>query len=711
MKTFKRILSTALSAVLTINFVAPITMTTVAFAQEKTEDDLYDTLKRGFAEFNTVIDIEEYGFTDKEFAKLNSIINDVITDPELFYLNVKGMRCGAYEDMAGTVHLSTVKVEYQNTKEEVEPLIEQFNSKVSKIISSTVNDGMTDLEKALKLHDYIVLNTKYDLEGTMEDYNGGISAYDIIIMGNGVCQGYAQAYNYLLEKVGIESIMVTSQEMVHAWNLVNIDDQWYHVDATWDDPVPDAVGRVNHTYFMLSDEAISSTNDVRKKAHYSWDSKGLKATDTKYDEEFWQSVSTEIFMYDGSWYFISESGDYSTYSAASESVSANVSLEGEKWYVWESTNEFWTGKYTSLIISGGTVYFNTPTMIYSMNLDGSCKEAMQYVNPYITNGYVYGLVLKDDILYAVIKQAPTDDGWLYEVMKLQLDSYSYVETLLKSIEDMEEGQTSTFDMAEEKVLPAQAIGLIKGRDIELVLELDKYSWAINGQNVSASEPADINLEINRNEGSIPQEVIDIFSEENDVVELNLAHDGEFGFKANISYDIGSEFSERVATVYHYNEAENRMDKVQDTVIDESGVVTLSLDHASSYAVVMENIKVDDGDLKDPISTTIPTQTEPPTTTTVSSGSSTTTTVPTDTITSTTAITPQELPGIGDINVDGQVDLTDLTKLSLHLIGDAIIPKVMLPYADVTYDGNVDVGDLSTMKQYVTKDIESFTVRR
>ena len=71
-------------------------------------------------------------------------------------------------------------------------------------------------------------------------------------------------------------------------------------------------------------------------------------------------------------------------------------------------------------------------------------------------------------------------------MDLHLENYSYIETMLSSIEDMQDGDSSVFDVTEEKVLPAQAIDLIKGRDIEIVLEIeDSYSWAINGQDVSA----------------------------------------------------------------------------------------------------------------------------------------------------------------------------------------------------------------------------------
>ena len=682
MKAVKRILSTALSAVLSINLTAVAVPAISASAQEQEEQTLIEVLKNGISNFETVIDIKQFDYRMGDISLITEAVNKVIMDPELFYLRIveNSTKCGGSYNDAGEVVLTSVKLQYENTPEDVAPLIEQFNSKVDEILGKTIKDDMTEVEKALKLHDYIVLNTKYDLSGEIEDYNDGISAYDILVMGNGVCQGYAQAYGYLLDRIGIESMMVTSEIMAHAWNLVKIDGEWYHVDVTWDDPVPDAVGRVNHSYFMLSDSAILCESDTRATAHHDWDSEGVTAQSTKYDDAFWGKVGTEIFIDNGQWYFISDTGEYSTYVEGSGQVNTNVSLDEERWYVWNEPDQFWTGKYTSLIVSGGKVYYNTPTMIYSMNLDGSCKEGLKYVNPYETDGYMYGLVLENDKLYAVIKQAPTDEGKLVEVMDLHLENYSYIATMLKSIEDMNDGESTVFDMTEERVFPSQALELIKGRDIEVVLEVDTYSWAINGQSVGSSATRDINLEINKNQGEVPEDMLTDIAQGKDTVELDLEHNGEFGFVADISYNIGSEFSERPATLYYYNEAENKMDKVQEVVINNEGAVTISLNHASSYVVVMDNVSVPPNDMyKDPQTTTDSMQQ-----------------------------LPQQETAIGDVSGDGEIDLTDLTKISLHLLNDAKIADELIKYADVTFDGIVDLCDLATMKQYIIKDITSFT---
>ena len=63
--------------------------------------------------------------------------------------------------------------------------------------------------------------------------------------------------------------------------------------------------------------------------------------------------------------------------------------------------------------------------------------------------------------------------------------------------------------------------------------------------------------------------------------------------------------------------------------------------------------------------------------------------------------------IGDINSDGNVDLTDLSMLSLAIIGDKILTETQQKVADVTGDGQVSITDLATLRQYISMVIDSF----
>lgn len=110
--------------------------------------------------------------------------------------------------------------------------------------------GDNDFSRALWLHDWLTSHAEYDLTYTYYFPEG------VLLRGKGVCQSYALAYGMLLKEVGIESLYITGQAggEDHAWNLVKLSGNWYHVDCTWDDPVG---GSETHAYFALTDAQIA----------------------------------------------------------------------------------------------------------------------------------------------------------------------------------------------------------------------------------------------------------------------------------------------------------------------------------------------------------------------------------------------------------------------------------------------------------------------
>ena len=106
-----------------------------------------------------------------------------------------------------------------------------FFSAADKFIKdSGVTSGMSEYEIAKILHDRVANHVKYI------DTPNSHNAYGALIEGNAVCEGYAELYQYLLYKMGIQSHIVTGDAGgPHAWNLVKIDGQYYQTDVTWDD--------------------------------------------------------------------------------------------------------------------------------------------------------------------------------------------------------------------------------------------------------------------------------------------------------------------------------------------------------------------------------------------------------------------------------------------------------------------------------------------
>jgi transglutaminase-like putative cysteine protease len=127
------------------------------------------------------------------------------------------------------------------------------DSEVTAILKEITKVSMNDHQKEKAIHDYIVTRITYDT--TLKNYN----AYEALKYGLTVCNGYAQLAYKMLKESGIETKIVvgTGNGENHAWNLVKLDNIWYHLDCTWDDPIPDVKGRILYNYFNLSDKEIS----------------------------------------------------------------------------------------------------------------------------------------------------------------------------------------------------------------------------------------------------------------------------------------------------------------------------------------------------------------------------------------------------------------------------------------------------------------------
>ncbi len=117
---------------------------------------------------------------------------------------------------------------------------------------------MSEYEKALLLNDLLAEHVLY---GSTGDYT---TAYGVLTGGVAVCQGYAEAYHYLLNRAGILSTIVTGTVASgsHAWNLVRMDGNWYHVDVTWNDPNEYEGSFRSHAYFGLTDAMMAYDHQV-----------------------------------------------------------------------------------------------------------------------------------------------------------------------------------------------------------------------------------------------------------------------------------------------------------------------------------------------------------------------------------------------------------------------------------------------------------------
>lgn len=154
------------------------------------------------------------------------------------------------------------------SKEPYENMSQQeLGKKLFDIQEEIIFSSMTDTEKVIAIHDYLVRNCVYTESSDDEEDEYLASAYSVLIEGRGQCQGYSEAFVALCIISNIPARVISgttdlADELVaHAWNQVMIDGIWYHVDVTWDDPIPDMGDYVTRAYLLKSDTYFADTHD------------------------------------------------------------------------------------------------------------------------------------------------------------------------------------------------------------------------------------------------------------------------------------------------------------------------------------------------------------------------------------------------------------------------------------------------------------------
>ena len=292
--------------------------------------------------------------------------------PEYFY--VRYVYRGEYmrDDNGSYTKIKSLKVRYDsdyldsNNNPDMQK-IHELQAAVENGIEnalSVISSEMSDIEKALALHDWVVRECDYDYTNYKNDSIPSISySYaGVFAKGQAVCQGYAEAMSVLFQKVGIESYVVSSSKMNHAWNVVLLDGAYYHIDATWDDPIYNddeyedniCEGFVRHKNFVKSD-----TEMTQECNHYGWSTTNIPVCDSEnsYADYIFRTNSRWSFSYaDGSWYY------YGYRSGSTRIISSTVDGKNSK--------SVYTEPYISgLFINDDMIYVCDRHCVYSVSVD------------------------------------------------------------------------------------------------------------------------------------------------------------------------------------------------------------------------------------------------------------------------------------------------------------------------------------------------------
>ena len=300
----------------------------------------YQRIQQALASLEDEVRLGEFELSSAEVFKLRN--EAIYSDPYVVYF-----------DYNRSVYWSDGRLEfvYSKPKAEVSKAQAALRAAVNTIVTEVTNPTQSDLEKLVALHEFVVQNSRYErtISGAPQEF--AHSAYGVLLYGQGVCSSYALALKALLDAVGIESWVVSgiAKGEAHAWNLVKLAGQYYHLDATWNDPVPDSPGRVRYSFFLLTDEQIGAT--------HSWTETLPSADSTRYSHLNGMDEAVRV----GPWFYYRDMGSEEIYRIKIDGSSKDL-LAGDR-SAYLATDGTWI--YYSNLSNGG--------YIYRMALDGSQK--------------------------------------------------------------------------------------------------------------------------------------------------------------------------------------------------------------------------------------------------------------------------------------------------------------------------------------------------
>lgn len=212
----------------------------------------------------------------------------------------------------------------------------------------------------------------------------------------------------------------------------------------------------------------------------------------------------------------------------------------------------------------------------TLTVEDNGKGQWRYIS--FEKGYTEGTAIKDTP--SIDKEEPTDEDLTGE------DIIEEVSTIVEKIESAETGSTVTIDMSQSTVVSKDVLAVAKGKDVNLVLEMDGYSWIINGKEIQDAKDIDFGVSFQTN--AIPADVVKAIAGDHDTKQLSLAHDGEFCLKAQLQIYVGKDYAKQYGKLYWYHNG--ALELVDTSQTDANGLLTLTFTHASDYVIVFDDQK-------------------------------------------------------------------------------------------------------------------------
>ncbi len=209
----------------------------------------WDAMTAAMEKREASVDLSGYQITESDWGRIWPNVAD--HNPDLFYM----LMATYYKNTQGIIQ----RVDFTYNPAYNEAHVAAYKAAIQQVLDEVIRSSgsMTDEQKALALHDYLIQHMEYDQTANSNPGFEKRNAYEALVNGIGVCQGYTLAYAALLKEVGIEVDFCESgtDKMNHIWNYVKLNGNWYHVDLTYDDSTAKKFGRCHRcckTYLLFA---------------------------------------------------------------------------------------------------------------------------------------------------------------------------------------------------------------------------------------------------------------------------------------------------------------------------------------------------------------------------------------------------------------------------------------------------------------------------
>lgn len=363
--------------------------------------DLDTYLASQFNQQKTTIDLSVYQIhTDEMEAVFEAVIN---RHPEIYFVDpLFNMHYGQAD-----LVVTKIDVTYRDYDRDA------LEAEVQKSLSF-VEEEWSDLEKVIAIHDFLCTDVVYPYQD-LQDNTLSANVHNLwgaVMDKSAVCDGYARAFMFYMQRVGVPCQIVTSDH--HAWNQVQVDGHWYMVDTTYDDPSWDRYGNVKHTYLMVSAEKMKQIDQANTSltTKHVWEEEQFEACeDTAYDEAFWTNSITQLLYQEGYWYIAGKDGQLYKHSFTEHAITSlgqHVRKLAEKWNVFGSTTSRYTTNYVRIAKYYGKLVYTAYDSIWMSAFDDTeGSTAVKIMDVDISTGYVYGMHLRDHTLLYQLSEKPS----------------------------------------------------------------------------------------------------------------------------------------------------------------------------------------------------------------------------------------------------------------------------------------------------------------